>query len=194
MPLDIDGIIIATDQVASEHYQQTKLHFGADGTVIQVANAAGARFPVEPGDDNPLILLASQLSAVTNSTNVRSTITGLGKYVDLQIIIEILSAGAGTGVLRLWIQDSCNGGTNFDDMVASNSFTFGATVTNQVFTVSGRIATSKVQGSRTTQQELGPGQARQGPWGDRIQVVEQVSGVSGSPTGVTYKITAVGKR
>lgn len=190
----IESIPIATDDVGGFHYQKVKVVIGGDDAATQIANTEGSRLPVELGQDNPLTLQASQVSGTTNATNTRTTTTGLGKYTDLQVLINITGAGAVTGLLQIWLEDSSDGGTTWDDLVSSNTFAFGAALVKQQFAISGRVATTKVQGSAPQQETLAAGQVRHGPWGDRIRVREKVSGVSGSPTGVTYTITAVAKR
>lgn len=141
-----------------------------------------------------LTLQASQVSGVANATITRTTTTALDVYVDLAILINITNAGAATGTLQLFLEDSSDGGTTWDDLVSSNTFTFGAALTTQLFVVAGHLATSRAQGNAAQQETLAAGSARQGPWGERIRIREKVSGVSGSPTGVTYTITAVAKR
>lgn len=141
-----------------------------------------------------LTLQASQTSGTSNATTTRSTTTGLDIYSDITIQINITNAGAATGTLQLFLEDSIDGGTTWDDLVSSPTFTFGASVTTYLFTISGKLATSRPQGQAAQQETLAAGSARQGPFGERIRVREKVSGVGGSPTGVTYTITAVAKR
>lgn len=141
-----------------------------------------------------ITLQASQVSGVANATTSRTTTTGLDPYVDLTLLINITNAGAATGTLQLFLEDSADGGTTWDDLVSTSTFTFGAALTTYQFAVSGRLATSRPQGQAAQQETLSANSCRQGPFGDRIRVREKVSGVSGSPTGVTYTITAVGMR
>jgi hypothetical protein len=147
-------------------------------------------------------LQASQVSAITNTTTTRTTTTGLGKYKHLDILVNITGAGVATGTLQLFLQDSADGGTTWDDLCSSLTFAFGASVTRQRFFVNGELipstittatSTNTTQGSANQVETMGAGSARQGPWGDQIRVREVVSGVSGSPTGVTYTITCVAK-
>lgn len=188
------GPAVATDDVSNRHFQLIKPAFGVDGAATLVADAAGSRLPVELGDDSSKTLQASQTAATSNGTTTRTTTTGLGKYCDIQILINITNGGAATGTLQLFLEDSFDGGTTWNDLVASNNFTFGAPVITQIFSIAGRLATTQVQGSAAQQETLTAGNVRQGPWGDRIRVREKVSGVSGSPTGPQYTITAVFKR
>jgi hypothetical protein len=141
-----------------------------------------------------LTLQASQTSGTTNATTTRTTTTGLDAYTDLDLLVLITNAGAATGTLQLFLEDSRDGGTTWDDLVSTAAFTFGAGATNYQFAVSGKIATSRPQGQAAQQETLAAGSCRQGPFGERVRVREKVSGVSGSPTGVTYTITAVAKR
>lgn len=138
-------------------------------------------------------LQASQVAATANGTTTRTTTTGLAAYRDLDTLINITAGGAATGMLQLFLQDSPDGGTTWDDVVASNVFAFGSAPTTQRFIVSGRIASTVIQGSAAATEMLTAGTVRNGPWGDRIRVREVVSGISGSPTGPTYTITAVAK-
>lgn len=144
--------------------------------------------------DGAITLQASQTSGIANTTTTRTTTTGLGSYADLSVLINITGAGAATGTLALYLQDSCDAGTTWNDLVSSNAFTFGAAAATQMFYVSGRLATSGTQGAATQTEALAAGTARQGPFCDRIRVREKVSGIGGSPTGVTYVISAVAKR
>lgn len=194
MSITLEGITVATDEVGGAHYQQTKLAFGGTGVATPLANVDGSRLPVEFGDDNPVTLQASQVSGITNTTTTRTTTTGLGRYTDLDILIKFTAGGAATGTLQIFIQDSADGGTTFDDLVSSNTFTFGAAATSQRFTISGRVASTRAQGIAPVTETLSAGSAHQGPWGDRLRIREKVSGVSGSPTGVTYTIIAIAKR
>lgn len=140
-----------------------------------------------------ITLQASQVSAIANGTTARQTTVDLEGVDDLDILINFTAGGAATGTLQLFIQDSCDGGVTWDDLVASNTFTFGAAINRQRFFISGHLITTATQGTANQLQALAAGTVRNGPWGDRLKVVEVVSGVSGSPTGVTYTITAVGK-
>lgn len=146
------------------------------------------------GGSGVITLQASQVSGVVNATTTRTTTTGLDLYTDLDILINITGGGAATGTLQLFLEDSADGGTSWDDLVASNTFTFGAAPTTQRFKVAGKISPSGVQGGALQQETLAAGNVRYGPFGERIRVREKVSGVGGAPTGVTYTITAVAKR
>lgn len=144
--------------------------------------------------DGQVTLQASQTSGITNATTSRTTTTGLGPYTDISILVNITAGGVATGTLNLYLQDSCDAGTTWNDLVAASSFTFGAATTTQMFYISGKLSTSAAQASAVQTEALTAGTVRQGPWCDRIRVREKVSGVSGTPTGVTYTISAVAKR
>lgn len=175
--------------------QRVKNTWGADGTMTDVAATIAAAMPVNPQGGGVLTLQASVTSGVTNTTATKTTTTGLDIYSELDILINITGGGAVTGLLQLFLEDSADGGTTWDDLVASNTFAFGAVVTTQRFKVSGRVPTSDgVLGAACQQETLAAGTVRNGPWGERIRVREKVSGVAGSPTGATYTITAVAKR
>lgn len=188
------GDVIATDDIGGVKHQYVKLEYGDPDTATKVANVAGQRLPVDLGADSQKTLQASATSGTTNATTTKTTTTGLDNYESIQVLISITAGGAATGVLRLYLQDSCDGGVTWEDLIASNPFTFGGGAVNQMFHVQGALATSKAQGSATAIETLADGTARQGPFGNQIRVREKVSGVSGSPTGVTYNIQAVFKR
>jgi hypothetical protein len=188
------GAVVATDEIGSVHHQKVKIEFGSTDIATQVDNSPGNRLPVELGDDSPTTIQASQVSAITNTTTTRSTTTGLGKFTLGAFIINITNGGVATGTLQLFLQDSCDGGTTWNDLVSSAQFTFGGALTTQCFFVVGSLASSQPQGTANSVEVLTAGTCRQGPWGDRIRVREKVSGISGSPTGVTYTISAVFKR
>ncbi len=140
-----------------------------------------------------LTLQPSTVSGIANgSKSLQTTILAEGVNA-IEVLINITAAGGATGTLQLFIQDSCDGGVTWDDLISSNTFTFGAAITRQRFFISGEIATTATQGSANQLQALGAGTVRGGPFGDRLKVVEVVSGASGSPTGVTYTISAVAK-
>lgn len=139
-------------------------------------------------------LQPSQTAGVTNATTTRASLTGLDGFVDLEVLINITAGGTATGTLNLYIQDSVDGGTTWDDMIASNAFTFGAGAATQRFIIAGKVATSITQGSAVSIEALTAGTVRSGPWGPQLRVREKVSGVSGSPVGPTYTISIVAKR
>ena len=140
-----------------------------------------------------ITLQASQVSAIINGTTTRMTTAGVEAYRDLAILINITAGGAATGTLQIFLQDSWDGGTTWDDLVASNTFAFGAAIITQRFVISGRLVTTLTQGSAVSNGVLAAGTVRNGPWGDRIRVQEVVSGIAGGPTGVTYVISCVAK-
>lgn len=186
------GDTIATDDVGGVKYQRVKVTYGVDGVATDVN--ASTPLPTLLYGGGVLTLQASQTSGTTNATTTRTTTTGLDIYSDITILINITNAGAATGTLQLFLEDSVDSGTTWDDLVSSPAFTFGAALTNYQFTISGKISTSRPQGQAAQQETLAAGSCRQGPFGERIRVREKVSGVSGTPTGVTYTITAVAKR
>lgn len=138
-------------------------------------------------------LQASQVAGVAATTVTRATTTGLSACRTLAITLVITATGTATGTLQIFLEDSNDGGTTWDDVVSSNTFAFGAAVTNQRFFVNGFIATSATQGSASAIETLAAGTVRSGPFGDRMRVREKVSGPSGSPVGPTYNIQAVCK-
>lgn len=145
----------------------------------------------------------SQVSGIAATTLTRNTVTlRPGGFEQATFLINITAAGTATGTLQLYIQDSRDGGTTWDDLVSSLTFAFGASLTTQRFFVSGAVvpatittatSTTITQGSAQAIETLAAGSARQGPWGDMLRVREKVSSPSGSPVGATYTITAVFK-
>lgn len=140
-----------------------------------------------------VILQQPQVAGIAATTLTRNTVTGLIACKALDVLINITATGTATGTLQIFLEDSADGGTTWDDMVASNTFAFGASVINQRFYVNGFIASTATSGSATAIETLAAGTTRQGPFADRIRVREKVSGPSGSPVGPTYTITAVCK-
>lgn len=148
-------------------------------------------------------LQASQVSGVANATTTRTTTTFLDAFVDADILINITAGGTATGTLQIWLEDSSDGGTTWDDLVSSLTFALGAAPVTQRFFIAGHAvpatittaaSTNITQGSVTAVETLAAGSARQGPFGNRIRVREKISSASGSPVGATYTITAVFKR
>lgn len=178
------GNALSTDQTS----------IAGTATSVNVGASDAGTQRVQLAYDGAVTLQASQVSGTTNATTTRTTTTGLGAYSSCSVLVNITNAGAATGTLQLFLQDSVDGGTTWNDWISSNTFTFGAATTTQAFFVSGQLSSSSTQGAAVNVETLTAGTARQGPFGDRIRVREKVSGVSGSPTGVTYVISAVCKR
>jgi|SRR5262245_2133176 len=158
--------------------------------------------------NKPVITLVSgRVSAVADGTRAVTVnggndevFAGLQNYDSLLVLINITAGGTATGNLNIFIQDSWDGGTTWDDMVASGTFALGAAVATQRFWVQGRIApathttttsTLSTQGSAVSNAALAAGSARVGPFGDRIRVREKISSASGSPVGAAYTITII---
>jgi hypothetical protein len=141
-----------------------------------------------------IVLQPSQTSAISNGTTTRATTTGLDAYTDLDILINITAGGTATGTLQIYLEDSVDGGTTWDDLASSNTFALGAATTTQRFIVAGKIATGATQGSAAAVETLAAGTVRAGPFGSQIRVREKISAIAGSPVGATYVITAVAKR
>lgn len=149
-----------------------------------------------------IVLQAAQIAGITATTTTRTTtlLPAVAGYQTLDILINITAGGTATATLQLFLQDSADGGTTWDDLVSSNTFAFGASVTTQRFRISPFLVPSSIgtatltnltQGSAVVVESMTAATARQGPIGDRIRVREKVSSVSGTPVGPTYTITAV---
>ncbi len=142
-----------------------------------------------------ILLQPSQVSAAVNGTTTRATTTGLDAYTDLDILFNVTAAGAATtGTLQVFLEDSADGGTTWDDLCASNTFTLGAAVAAQHFFLAGKIATGGTNGAAPAIETLAAGTCRVGPWGNQIRVREKLASLTGAVTGATYTITAVLKR
>jgi len=157
--------------------------------------------------NKPVITLVNgRVSAVANGTRTvplegnLEAFAGLQDYDSLLVLINVTAAGTATGTVNIFIQDSWDGGTTWDDMVASAQLTLGTTTGTQRFWVQGRIApathttttsTLSTQGSAVSNAALTAASARVGPFGDRLRVRETIAGASGSPVGATYTITII---
>jgi len=143
-------------------------------------------------------LVTDRISGITDATvtvPMNSSIgggtvfAGLQNYDSLLFLINVTAAGTATGTVNIYIQDSWDGGTTWDDMVSSVQLTLGTTTGTQRFAIQGRIATSITQGTAVSNAALAAGTVRSGPFGERIRIREKVAGTSGSPVGATYTIT-----
>lgn len=125
---------------------------------------------------------------------------GVQNYDSVLFLINVTDAGTATGTVTLFIQDSWDGGTTWDDVVSSAAITLGMTAGTQRYWVQGRIApavhttttsTLSTQGSAVSNAALAASSARVGPFGDRFRVREKVASASGTPVGCTYTITMI---
>lgn len=154
-------------------------------------------------------LVTGRVSGITATTNNvpldtgGTVFAGLQNYDSLLVLINVTAAGTATGTVNIYIQDSWDGGTTWDDMVSSAQLTLGTTAGTQRFWIQGRIApathttttsTLSTQASAAAAETLAASSARVGPFGDRIRVREKVAGPSGSPVGATYSITVIACR
>ena len=148
------------------------------------------------------IIQPTQIAGIAATTLTRNIVLLPNGSKQINFLINITNGGTATGTLQLFIEDSIDGGTTWDDLVSSLTFSFGAAAATQRFMVAGEITPSTIttaastnitQGSTTAVETLAAGSARQGPFGDRVRVREKVSGPAGSPVGPTYTITAVVK-
>lgn len=149
--------------------------------------------------DQVIKLVNSRTSEVADGSNVVPLdvpggglfFGGLENHESLLFIIDVENSGGMTGQVNLFIQDSWCLGEHWDDVVASANITLGTTSGVQRFVVQGRIATTITQASANSDGSLSAGTVRQGPFGDRIRVLEEVSGASGTPVGCVYSIYMV---
>lgn len=144
-------------------------------------------------------LQPAQTSGITNTTTTRAATTWPQSFSSMELLVNITAGGTATGTLQMFVEDSCDGGTTWDDLVVSNTFAFGAAVITQRFWVNGLLIPSSIttltstnltQGSAAAAETAVGPYARQGPWCPQLRVREKVSAVAGSPAGPTYTITA----
>ena len=118
----------------------------------------------------------------------------------LRFDITMLTTGAITGTVQWFLQDSCDGGNTWDDVIAANTFAFGAALTSQRFSVALSIApvilpagTPVVQGGAVSNLALAAGGVRTGPLGSKIRIVERITLIAGSPVAPQYRIGLTAK-
>jgi hypothetical protein len=153
-----------------------------------------------------ITLVSGRVSAVANGTRTvpldggGEVFASLQNYDSLLVLINVTAAGTATGTVNIFLQDSWDNGTSWDDVVASAQLTLGTTAGTQRFWVQGRIApathttttsTLSTQGSAVSNAALTASSARVGPFGDRLRIRETIAGASGSPVGATYTITII---
>jgi hypothetical protein len=156
---------------------------GSLGVVIalagQQAHAQPSFFTIQP----------SVVSGVAATTVTRNQVTTPPGYA-VNVLLNITAGGTATGTLTIFIEDSADGGTTWDDVVSSNAFLLGAAAITQRFFVQGAIASTATSGSAAAVETLAAGTTRQGPFGRLWRVREKLTGPAGSPVGATYTITA----
>lgn len=105
----------------------------------------------------------------------------------LRFDITMLTTGAITGTVQWFLQDSCDGGNTWDDVLASNTFAFGAALTSQRFSVALAVAFAGTQGGAVSNLALPVGTVRLGPLGSRVRIVERITLIAGSPVAPQYR-------
>lgn len=143
--------------------------------------------------NNPVVitLADAQVSAIADGTTTRAIYSGLEHYDALLVLIRVSAAGTATGMVNLYLQDSWDNGTSWDDVLASSNITLGTTTGTQRFVIQGRIATSIAQASAVSNAALAAGTVRSGPFGDRVRLQEKVASASGTPAGCIYTVTLI---
>jgi len=106
----------------------------------------------------------------------------------LRLDITMITTGAITGTVQWFLQDSCDGGQTWDDVLASNTFAFGAGLTTQRFSVALAVAFAGTQGGAVSNLALAAGTVRLGPLGSKIRIVERITLIAGSPVAPQYRI------
>jgi hypothetical protein len=125
---------------------------------------------------------------IVDGNRVLNEIRDVEGAKSLSFTIRIIDAGDATGTVQWFVQDSSDGGQTWDDVVSSETYAFGASVTSQRFYVALGIAFAGTQGSAVSNLALTAGDVREGPLGSRVRIVEQVSSISGTPSGPEYVI------
>jgi len=141
-----------------------------------------------------LTLVPSRVSGITATTTTVATFTlppSPGQAPILQVLLNITAGGTATGSMTIFIEDSEDGGTTWNDVISSNAFALGAAVITQHFYVQGHIASTATSGAAHAVETLTAGTTRQGPFAPLMRVREKITGPSGTPVGATYTITAV---
>lgn len=136
-------------------------------------------------------LIQDRVSSVTDGSAVIAEYGGLQNYDSLLVLINVTAAGTATGQVNLYVQDTWDGGTSWDDMAASGNISLGTTTGTQRFVIQGRIATTITQGTAVSNGALTAGTVRSGPFGDRIRILEKVGSTGGTPVGCTYSVTII---
>lgn len=160
---------------------------------IAPTSAQPAFFTIQP----------AQVSAITAVTTTRNQIRIPDGNYTADILLNITAGGTATGTLQIWIEDSVDGGTTWDDLVSSLTFALGAAPVTQRFflaaegavpsVITTATATNITQGSPATTETLAAGSARESAYGTLWRVREKITAPSGSPVGATYSITCVFK-
>lgn len=141
-------------------------------------------------------------TSIINGTTLRNTIRLPTGVTQVDLLINVTTTGTATGTVQWFIEDSADGGTTWDDLIASNTFAFGAAAVNQRYFISGNLIPSTIttatsvnttQGSVTAIETAGAGSARQGPFSNLWRLREKITAIGGSPVGPSFTITAIVK-
>ncbi len=142
----------------------------------------------------------NRVAPVVNNDTVIHSRDNVEAELGLRLDITMLTTGAITGTVQWFLQDSCDGGQTWDDVIASNTFAFGAALTTQRFSVALSIApvilpagTPVTQGGAVSNLALAAGGVRTGPIGSKIRIVERITAIAGSPVGPQYRIGLTAK-
>ena len=158
--------------------------------------------PAPAAAQQVLTLAPSTVSGITATTVTVNQAAIPPGTKQLDILWNITAGGTATGTLQIWLEDSADGGTTWDDLCSTLTFSLGAAAARQRFFVSSDIVSQTIttaaptvttQGSANQVEAMAAGSCRQGPFGDRIRVREKLTGPAGSPVGSTYTITAVAR-
>jgi hypothetical protein len=174
-------------------------HTRAVALALALLCAGWQATPLHAQTDTFFVMQPSQTSGIAAATVTRNTFRLPDGTEQLDILLKITAGGTATGTLTIFLEDSVDGGTTWDDVVSSLSFALGAAAVNQRFFISTAIVPSVIttaastnitQGSTNTTETMAAGSARQGPIGVLWRVREKIAGPAGSPVGATYTITA----
>jgi hypothetical protein len=86
-------------------------------------------------------LATAQVAAITNGTTTIGSTTVLSRTAEMsemQFIVNITGTGAATGNLKLYVEDSPDAGTTWNDLCAGKTFAFGASANSYTLDVFGK--------------------------------------------------------
>ena len=160
--------------------------------LLPLALLAALVAPTVASAQQLVTLVPSRVSGITAVTTTVATFTLPPSVTPtLQVLLNITAGGTATGSMTIFIEDSVDGGTTWNDVISSNAFALGAAVITQHFYLNGHIASTATSGAVDAVETLAAGTTRQGPFAQLMRVREKITGPAGSPVGATYTITAV---
>lgn len=92
---------------------------------IRLAALALAIMTVTLRAQQLVTIQAPQVAGIVNATTTRNIIVLPQGYREADFLLNITGTGAATGALNIWLQDSVDGGTTWNDLATFNTFSFG---------------------------------------------------------------------